>query len=88
MATHTWNFCSAIDPYKVHTHISEHTPGSVGAAIYVAVAGEQLGDQCLAQGHLSRDIEGGESAVRCSLPPPTIPAGPRLELATFPRLST
>ncbi len=29
----------------------------------------------LAQGHLSRGTEGGESAVH-SLPPPTIPAGP------------
>ncbi len=35
-----------------------------------------------AQEHLSRGIEGGESAGH-SLPPPTIPAGPRLELATF-----
>ncbi len=45
------------------------------AAIYAAVPGEQLGVQCLAQGHLSRGIEGGESTVN-SLPPPTIPAGP------------
>ncbi len=38
--------------------------------------GEQLGVRCLAQGsHLSRGIEGGESAGY-SLPPPTIPAGP------------
>ncbi len=37
---------------------------------------------CLAQEHLSRGIEGGESAVH-SLPPPTIPAGLRFELATF-----
>ncbi len=37
---------------------------------------EQLGVRCLAQGsHLSRGIEGEESAVQ-SLPPPTIPAGP------------
>ncbi len=49
------------------------------AAIYAAAPGEQ----CLAQGsHLSRDIEGGASAVH-SLPSPTIPAGPRLELTTF-----
>ncbi len=44
--------------------------------------GEQLGFRCLAQGHLSHGIKGGEGAVH-SLPPPTIPAGPRLELATF-----
>ncbi len=40
-----------------------------------AAPGEQLGVQCLAQGHLSRGIEGEESTVH-SLPPPTIPAGP------------
>ncbi len=45
------------------------------AAIYAAAPGEQLGV-------LSRGFEGGESDVH-SLPPPTIPAGPRLELATF-----
>ncbi len=39
------------------------------AAIYAAAPGEQLGFRCLAQGHLSRGIEGGESAVH-SLPPP------------------
>ncbi len=42
----------------------------------------QLGVRGLAQGHLSRVIEGGESAVH-SLPSPTIPVGPRLEPATF-----
>ncbi len=44
--------------------------------------GEQLGVRGLDQGHLNRGIEGGESTVD-SLPPPTIPAGLRLELATF-----
>ncbi len=34
------------------------------AAIYAAAPGEQLGVQCLAQGHLSRGIEGGESTVQ------------------------
>ncbi len=43
---------------------------------------EQLGVRCLAQEHLSRGIEGGESTVH-ALPPPTIPASPRLKLATF-----
>ena len=52
------------------------------AAIYAAAPGEQLGVRCFAQGYLSRGIEGGESAVH-SLPPPTIPACPRLELATL-----
>ncbi len=87
MVTHTRNLCSAFDPSKVHTHSSEHTHTvnthpEQWAAIYAAAPREQLGVQCLAQGHLSRGIEGGESAVH-SLPPPTIPAGPRLELATF-----
>ncbi len=43
------------------------------AAIHAATPGEQLGVRCLAQGHLSRGIKGGERAVH-SLPPPTIPA--------------
>ncbi len=45
-------------------------------AARAAAPGEQLEVWCLAQGHLSRGIEGGETAVN-SLPPPTIPAGPR-----------
>ncbi len=86
-----WHTTKYGDPYsefvlciypiqRAHTH-REHTPGAVGSHLCCG-AGEQLGVRCLAQGHLSRDIEGGESAVH-SLPPPTIPAGPRLELATF-----
>ncbi len=34
---------------------------------------EQLGVRCLAQGHLSRGIEGGESAVHSLPPPPQFP---------------
>ncbi len=89
MVTHTRNSCSAFNPSKVHTHSSEHTHTHTvnthpeqWAAIYAAAPGEQLGVRCLAQGQLSRGIEGGESAGH-SLPPPTIPAGPGLELATF-----
>ncbi len=83
MVTHTRNLCSAINPSKVHTHThTVNTHPEQWAAIYAVAPGEQLGVQCLAQGHLSRGIEGGESAVH-SLPPPTIPAGPRLKLATF-----
>ncbi len=52
------------------------------AAIYAAAPGEQLGVQCLAQGHLSRGIEGGESAVH-SLPHLQFLPDLRLELATF-----
>ncbi len=97
MMTHTQNSCSVFNPSKVHTHSSElthtHTANThleQWAAIYAAAPGEQLRVRCLAQGHLSRGIEGEESAGP-SLPPPTIPAGTRLELATFQlwvRLST
>ncbi len=59
-----------------------HTHPEQWAAIYTAAPGEQLRVRCLAQGYLSRSIEGGESTVH-SLPPPKIPAGPRLELTTF-----
>ncbi len=40
--------------------LSQHTPGAVGS--HVTAPGEQLGVRCLAQGHLSHGIEGGESA--------------------------
>ncbi len=68
MVTHTRNSCSAYNPSKVRTHSSEHTHTvnthpEQWAAIYAAAPGEQLGVRCLAQGHLSRGIEGGESAV-------------------------
>ncbi len=70
-------------PKCTHTHThTVNTHPEQWAAIYAAAPGEQLGVQCLAQGHLSRGIEGEESAVH-SLPPTTIPAGPRLELTTF-----
>ncbi len=82
MVTHTRNSCSAFNPSKMHTHTAVSTRPEQWAAIYAAAPREQLGVRCLAQGHLSRGIEGGESDVH-SLPPPTIPAGPRLELATF-----
>ncbi len=77
MVTHTRNLCSAFNPSKVHTHtaVNTHTHPEQWAAIYAAAPGEQLGVRYLAQGHLSRGIEGGESAVH-SLPPQTIPAGP------------
>ncbi len=55
---------------RAHTQQWTHTVNTLPehwAAIYAAVPGEQLGVWCLAQGHLSRDIEGGESTVH-SLP--------------------
>ncbi len=60
-------------PKCTHTAVNTHTH-TRWAAIYAVAPGEQLGVRCLAQGHLSRGIEGGESAGY-SLPPPTIPAG-------------
>ncbi len=77
MVTHIQNLCSAINPSKVHTQQFMLTVN-----IYATAPGEQLGVRCLAQGHLSCGIEGGESAGY-SLPSPTIPADLRLELATF-----
>ncbi len=74
MVTHTQNLCSAFNPSKVHTHTAVNTHSSEHthtmnthpeqwAAIYAVAPGEQLGVRCLAQGHLSHGIEGGESAV-------------------------
>ncbi len=74
MVTHTRNLCFAFNPSKVHTHSSEHTHTvnthpEQWAAIYAAAPGEQMGVRCLAQGHLSRGIEGGRE--RCTFTPPT-----------------
>ncbi len=69
-------FGSAFNPSKcTHTVVNIHLEQWAANA---AAPGEQLGVWCLAQGsHLSRGIEGGESAGY-SLPPPTIPAGPEI----------
>ncbi len=68
MVTHTRNLCSAFNPSKcTHTVVNTHLEQW---AANVAVPGEQVGVRCLAQGsHLSRGIEGGESAGYS--PPPT-----------------
>ncbi len=64
MRTHT-----AVNTHTVNTHREQW-------AANAAVPEEQLGVWCLAQGsHLSRGIEGGESADY-SLPLQTIPARP------------
>ncbi len=89
----TRNLRSAINPSIVHTYSSEHTHTvnthpEQWSAIYAAVPGEQLRVRCLAQGHLSHGIEGGESTGH-SLPTPRIPASPRLPsggAAEFSRL--
>ncbi len=66
-------------PIQVHTHPEQW------AAIYAAAPGEQLGVLCLAQGHLVVVLKVKRALYihLHSLPPPIIPAGPRLELATF-----
>ncbi len=56
------------------THPSAHRQPEQWAAIAATP-----GVRCLAQrSHLSRGIKGGEN-VRCSRPPPTIPAGPEIQ---------
>ncbi len=88
----TWHTTKYGDPYSefvlciwpilsAHTQQWTHTRSS-GQPFMLRRPGSSWGFRCLAQGHLSRGIEGGESAVH-SLPPPTIPAGPRLELTIF-----
>ncbi len=80
MVTHSRNLCSAFTHPSAHTHtVNTHTHSSEHTHtvnthpeqwkdIYTAAPGEQLRVWCLAQGHISRGIEGGESAVH-SLPP-------------------
>ncbi len=46
----------------MNTHTAVNTHPEQWADIYAAAPGEQLWVRCLAQEHLSRDIEGGESA--------------------------
>ncbi len=69
-----------------HTHTHTHTVWThpeQWAAIYVAAPGEQLGVRCLAQGHLSRGIEGGERALVIHSPHLQSLPDLRLELVTF-----
>ncbi len=87
MVTHTQNLCSAINPSKVHTHSSEHThcehtPRAVGSHLCCGTRGAVGGSEPCSRAPQSWYWGWRESAVH-SLPPPTIPAGPRLKLATF-----
>ncbi len=59
LLTHPKCTHTAVNTHTTCTHI--HT--EQWAATYAAAPGEQLGVRCLAQGHLSRGIEGGECAV-------------------------
>ncbi len=66
--------------WVVNTHTVNMHPDQ-WAAIAPA-PGEQLGVRCLAQGHLSHGIEGGESAVHSQSPLQSLP-DLRFEPATF-----
>ncbi len=83
MGTHARNWSSAFNPSKcTHTQqrvVNTHTVNTHPEqwAVIASVPGEQLGVRCLAQGHLSHGIEGGESAVKLQSPP-SIPAGPEI----------
>ncbi len=63
---------------NTHTHTHTHTHGAVGSHLCCGARGAVGGSVPCSR------VEGGESAVH-SLPPPppTIPAGPRLEPTTF-----
>ncbi len=73
-------------PKCTHTTVNTHTVNTHTehwAAIYAAGPdGEQLWVRCLAQGHISHGIEGGQSAVH-SLPHLQFLPDLRLNLATF-----
>ncbi len=78
--------CALHLPIQVHTHSSEHTnrehtPGAVGSHLCCGSRGA-VGGSVPCSKALRHGIVGEESAVH-SLPPPTIPGGPKLELATF-----
>ncbi len=80
MVTHTRNPCSALNPSKVHTHtaVNTHTRGAVGSHLCCGAWGA-VGVWCLAQGHLVVVLKMERALFIHS----TIPAGPRLKLATF-----
>ncbi len=89
MVSHTRNLCSAFTHPSAHTQQWTHTSGAVSSYLCCGTRGAVVGSVPCSRAH-HRGIEGGESAVH-SLPPPTIPAGPRLELPNFRlwvRLST
>ncbi len=87
--SHTWlyrEYITSSEIYSLHFKpiLSEHTPEQ-WQPCYTSARGA-VGGSCLAQGHLSRGIEGEESAGH-SLPPPTIPAGPEIQTHNLPLTS-
>ncbi len=87
MVTHTPEFVLCITHPSAHTQSSEHTHTmnttsvSSGQTINAEAPGEQLRGWCRVKRLPIHGIEGGRELLY--YPPPTIPAGPRLELATF-----
>ncbi len=84
--THTQNLCSVFNPSKVHTHRSEHThtpwthTWSSGQPFMLRRPGSSWGFGALLKDTSVVVLEMEKSTKH---PPPTIPSGPRVELATF-----
>ncbi len=81
MVTHTRNLCSAFNLSKVHTHSSEHTPWAVGSHLCCS-AREAVGGSVPCS-RVPQSWYWGWRERSTFTPPPTIPASPRLKLATF-----
>ncbi len=85
LVTHTRNLCSAVNPSIVYTHSSEHTHNvnttrTVGSHLCCGTRGAVGGSVPCSREPQSWFWGWRE---RCTFTPPTIPAGPRLETATF-----
>ncbi len=81
MVTHTRNLCTVFNPFTVHTHSSEHTPGAVGSHLCCGARGAVGGLVPCSRAPQSWYWD-GESAVH-SLPHLQFLLDLRLELATF-----
>ncbi len=88
--THTQNLCSTFNPSKVHAHSSEHThthtpwthTRRTGQPFMLWSPGSSWGCGALLKG-TSVVVLRVERSVYIHPPQPTIPARPRLGLATF-----
>ncbi len=87
--THTRNLCSAFNPHTVHTQDTqqwththrEHTPGAVGSHLCCGARGAVGG--LVPCSRAPQSWYWGWRERWLFTPPPTIPAGPRLEHAAF-----
>ncbi len=84
MVTHTRNLCSAFNPSRVHTHTQQwtHTHTRSSGQPVLRYPGSSSGFGALLKG-TSVVVLSVERALYIHSPPPTIPAGPRLEPTTF-----